>query len=150
MEAGFNKVETYTLMLLPGSEMYRQEQREKYGFVTKFRAIPKCFGYFDFLGEDICTGEVEEVVCGNNTLSFLDYVWCRELAFLVELFHNDGLFDLPIRLLKSLGIKVFDCIGCIRRGGVPHEVEALVADFRQETIGELWGREDILGEIFVR
>jgi len=144
IEAGFNKVETYTLMLLPGSEMDDREHREKFGFVSRYRVIPKCFGYFDYDGLDICAAEIEEVVAETNTLSYGDYLDCRILALLVGLFHNDGLFDLPLRFIKSLGVPVFDCIEGIPALPLPEGVARLIAEFRQETHDELWIRREDL------
>lgn len=144
IEAGFNRVETYTLMLLHGSELNSPETRERFGLVTRFRVIPRCFGYFDFAESRISVGEIEEVVVENNTMTFEDYVECRKLALLVVLFHNDGLFDLGIRLLKQLGVPVFNCISSITDGSADSRLADILACFSNETRSELWSsRQDL-------
>lgn len=144
IEAGFNRVETYTLMLLHGSELNSPETREKFGFVSKYRVIPRCFGYFDFCGDGISVGEIEEVVVANNTMTFDDYIECRKLALLVVLFHNGGLFDLGIRLLKLLGVRVFDCISSIADSSMDSRLAEFFTKFANETRDELWSnRQDL-------
>ncbi|OGT89676.1 MAG: hypothetical protein A2286_10180 [Gammaproteobacteria bacterium RIFOXYA12_FULL_61_12] len=138
LEAGFNKVETYTLMLLPGSELESQETRDRFGFQTRYRIIPKCFGYFEYDGETICTGEIEEVVVANDSLSFEDYLEARLLALLVVLFNNDGLFENALRFVKSLGIPVFDCIASVREIDLPEGLAGLLSEFQAESRDELW------------
>lgn len=144
IEADFNRVETYTLMLLHGSELNSPESREEFGLMTKYRIIPRCFGYFNFAGSEISVGEIEEVVVGNNTMTFEDYVECRKLALLVVLFHNDGLFEFGIRLLKLLGVPVFDCISSIADVNLDSRFADIMTSFSNETREELWSnRQDL-------
>lgn len=144
IEAGFNRVETYTLMLLHGSELNSPETREKFGLITKYRVIPRCFGYFDFAGSQISVGEIEEVVVASNTMTFEDYLECRKLALLVVLFHNGGLFELGIRLLKLLDVRVFDCISSIADDCLDSRLVTLFDKFYKETQDELWSdRHDL-------
>jgi radical SAM superfamily enzyme YgiQ (UPF0313 family) len=144
VEAGFNRVETYTLMLLHGSELNSPETREKFGLVTRYRVIPRCFGYFDFCGDRISVGEIEEVVIANNTMTFDDYIECRKLALLVVLFHNGGLFEFGIRLLKLLGVRIFDCISSITDSAMDSRLAEFFDKFANETRDELWtSRQDL-------
>lgn len=147
IEMGFNKVETYTLMLLHGSELDSQNTREQYQFVTKYRVIPRCFGHFDCLDTDISVGEIEEVVVATSTMPFEDYVVCRELALLVTLFYNDGVFEPAMRLLKSLKVPIMECIEAIHvQQWAGSDMAKIVREFSAETRNELWDSREKLSE----
>lgn len=146
---GFTQVCIYTLILLSGSEMHDRRTRAEHGFVTRYRIIPGCFGYFNFNELDICATEIEEVVVATNTLSFQDYLECRRLSFFVELFHNDALFLPVFDLLRSLGISGFDCLDRLAQVDLPGPVATLVDDFVGETAAELWDSAEELAA-FVR
>jgi len=138
IEAGFNKVEAYTLMLLYGSELDDVETRRKFGLKTSYRIIPRCFGHFDYDDDEVSVGEIEEVVIATNTMSFEDYVECRLLALLVVLFHNDGLFEPMLKVIKAAGVPVLDCILGVMAEKLPDGLQRIISDFRAETESELW------------
>ncbi|MCC4241916.1 B12-binding domain-containing radical SAM protein [Thalassospira povalilytica] len=146
LDAGFNKVEVYTLMLLPGSELDDAETREKFGLVTKYRAIPRCFGIFDIAGERFAEGEIEEVVVETNTMSFEEYVECRVYSLLIVLINNDGYFALARKLLNDNGIGMFEVIEHIydRQSTIPEKLKIIIDSFRAETRSELWDNQDDL------
>jgi radical SAM superfamily enzyme YgiQ (UPF0313 family) len=149
LEMGFNRVTIYTLMLLPGSELDERAVREKFGFQTRFRVVPKCFGYFDYDGSTLCGGEIEEVVVATDTLSFDDYVTCRIFSLLVETFFSDGFFDLPQKLLKSLGVPLFDPLKRLYAMDFAPRLSEIIESFVNETKDELWSERDDL-EAFLR
>ena len=60
----------YTLMLLDGSELNTPQQREKWGFKTKWRILPRDFVQLRN-GKRVL--EIEEVVVSSNTLDFGEY-----------------------------------------------------------------------------
>jgi radical SAM superfamily enzyme YgiQ (UPF0313 family) len=144
MEGGFNQVEVYTLMLLPGSEMNSAESRARFGLTTRFRLMPRCFGHFDYDGETLAVGEIEEVVVATNSMSFDEYVECRVTALFIAILHNDGLFSLTIELLKSLGIPFFRLVSAVRALALPPALAGVVREFRRETVDELWDDRDQL------
>lgn len=146
IEMGFNKVETYTLMLLPGSEMDSEETRCQFDLVTKYRIIPRCFGYFDYEDQNICVGEIEEVVVGNNTLPFDDYLICREIALLVVLFYNDGIFEPAMRLLKRLRVPIMNVIRDIHDHLADPAIVKILRGFSEETRNELWDSREGLAQ----
>ena len=51
IDAGFNKVIPYTMMMLPGSEMCTDESKTKYQMALRFRVLPRCFGFYEVCGE---------------------------------------------------------------------------------------------------
>lgn len=146
LEMNFNRISIYTLMLLPGAELNTLETREKYGFQTKYRVIPKCFGYYDYGDQVITAGEIEEVVVASDTLSFEDYQECRVLALLIEIFFNDGMFELVHKFIKSLDIPLFDLLKRIRALEFGSALNAVIENFSRETREELWADKDELEE----
>jgi radical SAM superfamily enzyme YgiQ (UPF0313 family) len=138
LEMGFNNVETYTLMLLYGTEMESAKQRALFDLRTKFRVIPRCFGHYDVLGQPVCVGEIEEVVIATRNMTYEEYVSCRKLALLVTLFHNDGYFDLGLRFLKQSGTPVIDAIKAVSKAIEASDLLSYFNRFAQDTQDELW------------
>jgi radical SAM superfamily enzyme YgiQ (UPF0313 family) len=145
MGANFNIIETYTLMLLPGSDMDTAESRKKFEFTTRFRAIPRCFGYFKLFNREIVVGEVEEVVISNATLTFDDYVKCRKTALVTTLIYNDGLFQPVMEILRKMDIAPFDMVKRILELSSNTGLAEIFDDFERETRDELWDDEGELG-----
>ena len=72
IDARFNHVNTYQLMMLPGTEIDSPEVRQKFDMNTRYRILPRCFGYYNILDKQIVAAEIEEVCVSTNTLSFED------------------------------------------------------------------------------
>lgn len=144
--AGFNKLEVYTLMLLDGSELNSEIYRKEFGLTSKFRVIPRCFGYFDFDGEIFSVGEIEEVVVATNTMKFEEYIQCRVYALLIVLFNNDGFFSVVRKFLLSLKINFLDLIELIYEGDFKEskKLKNIVKSFKDETVAELFDNFDDL------
>ena len=104
IDAGFNHVNTYQLMMLPGTEIDSPETRQQYEMKTRFRILPRCFGYYNVLGKQVVAAEIEEVCVSTNTLSFEDYIKCRKMHLLIHIYHNDGLFNTALEFIKILEI----------------------------------------------
>jgi len=138
MDAGFTTIAMYQMMLLPATEMNKIESREKYGFKSKFRLLPRCFGYYEFLGEKFYSAEIEEIVISHKSLSEADYLSCRVLNLLVTLFYNDGIFLEFHRLIKQLNGSSFDWIYSIFQSIPNSNFQELVHSFKLDTLGELW------------
>lgn len=138
IDAGFTTLAMYQMMLLPATEMNKIESREKYEFKSKFRLLPRCFGYFEFLGEKFYSAEIEEIVIAHKSLSEADYLSCRVLNLLVTLFYNDGVFLEFHRLIKQLNGSSFDWIYSIYQSIPDSNVQELVNSFKKDTLGELW------------
>ena len=67
------KTDTYTLMMLCGTELGRDEAIKKFKMKAKFRVLAKQFGeYFD---KKIL--EIEKICVETNTMSFQNYLNCR-------------------------------------------------------------------------
>ena len=96
---------TYTLMMLCGAELGRDEAINKYKLKSKFRVLPKQFG--EYCGKKIF--EVEQVCIGTSTMSYQDYLDCRNFSFFVRLFAQQ-IFTPVHKLTKKLGISWYSFI----------------------------------------
>ena len=61
---------TYTLMMLCGAELGRDEAIKKNKMISKYRILPKQFG--DYFGKKVF--EIEQVCVGTNTMSYQSYL----------------------------------------------------------------------------
>jgi len=142
VEADFNIVCLYQLMLLPGTDLASEESVERWGMMTRYRAIPRCYGHFELFGEQIVACEIERICVSNESLTFAQYLECRRMHLIVNLFYNDGIFKEVLRLLKSCGVRVYDWLERIYEDRSNPALNALFADFLEETRRELWDDRD--------
>jgi radical SAM superfamily enzyme YgiQ (UPF0313 family) len=94
---------TYTLMMLCGAELGRDEAIKKYGMKSKFRILPKEFGEYN--GKKIF--EIEQVCIGTNTMSFQSYLKCRNHSFVIKVLSQQIFSPIEI-LVKKFGISWFE------------------------------------------
>jgi hypothetical protein len=139
IDADFNQIRLFTLMILDGSELATQRERERFAMKTRYRVVPRSFGFYPFAGETLACAEIEEVCVENATLPFEDYLECRSFALTVALFYNDNIFIELTRLIREFGLKVSDWLLYVhgRRAGFPGDLRARYASFLTETKGEL-------------
>ena len=146
VEADFNTVVTYQLMILPGTEMGLQATKDKYKMVCKYRIQPRCFGVYDILGQQSPVAEIEEICVENNTLPYADYLRCRKMHFVINLFYNDGVFFELRKLLTILNISCWEWLYDIYNNFYSKEFHKLMNDFVSETENELWDNKSELDE----
>ena len=108
--AGLGVVRMYQLILLPQTELNTPDTRRKYQIETKFRINPRSFGKYSILGHEIVSIEHEEILVSSLSLSFTDYLHCRELDLTVEMLHNSGMFLELAGLCSHLGYSWFDLL----------------------------------------
>ena len=144
IDAGFTSLYMFQLMLLPGTELYTPEVREKYDMRTHYRVLPRCFGRYSVGDDKVITAEVEEIVTSTNLLPFEDYLYCRKLNLMVTIFYNDAVFQGLLKLLRYLGISRYTWIKALFdyefTGGLGETIKA----FFKETKDELWESRDEL------
>ena len=134
--ANIDFIKAFTLMLLDGSELATPEQRQKWGFVTKFRLLTMDFAE---LSNGRRVLETEEVVIGSNTLSYEEYVDLRVLAFALWIMTREGAYDGLLKFLKEHGTDVVELfLGVKNAVGAPARVVGVLDAFRRATIRELW------------
>ena len=148
IDARFNHVNTYQLMMLPGTEIYSPLTRNEYEMKTRYRILPRCFGYYQIFGKQIIAAEIEEVCVSTKTLSFEDYVKCRKMHLLIHLYHNDGLFTTVLEFIKFLKLSPYDWLEQLFEEKMTEGVIELFEKFEDDTRKELWlKREDLMQNI---
>lgn len=138
MDAGFPKINCYTLMLLPGSNMDEPETRETFAFEVKYRVFPRCFGHYRTLGEDVIAAEIERVVVATSTMSFDDYVACRRMHLILYSLYSDAIFSGLVKLLRILDIPLFSWMEIANSASIPADLQGLFDSFERAIRDELW------------
>lgn len=146
IESGFNHVNTYQLMLIPGTELTIPETRKKFEMVSRYRVMPRCFGNYSILGSLQHISDIEEVCVATNTLSFDDYVKARKMHLIINIFHNDGIFGSVMKLINHLNLSVFRWLELIFQEELEGELKLLFSDYEIETRNELWKEKKDLEE----
>ena len=85
LNAEIDKILVFSCMLLPGSEMYPQEERKKWSLKSKHRILPRDFAK---LSNGKIILETEEVVVGTEQMTFDEYVKLRLFNFLLNPHYN--------------------------------------------------------------
>jgi hypothetical protein len=144
VDAGFQKVIPYTMMMLPGSEMCTEDSKSKYEMELRFRILPRCFGHFEICGKRVVSAEIEEVCVATNTLPYADYLNCRKMHLMISIFYNDAVFSALLRFLRTSGVSIFRWLEILRDREVSGRLGDLIDNFEQATRNELWqNRSDL-------
>lgn len=148
IEAGFTNVYLFQLMLLPGTEVASEDSKARWDMVTRYRVLPRCYGHFNVLGQEVRAAEIEEICVGNDSLSFQDYLDCRVMHLIVTLFYNDGVFSTLLKLIRMKQLPIFRWLEAMIDAKPPERLATLFDSFRRATESELWkNRKDL--EAFV-
>jgi radical SAM superfamily enzyme YgiQ (UPF0313 family) len=110
VESEVVNVKSYQAMLLVGTEMASEKSRKDYEFVTKFRVMAGGAGVYYHKEVKIKALEVQEIVVGNNTMTFEDYLSCRLMDFTLEGFYNNAPYSELLKSFKSIGYSIFDLL----------------------------------------
>ncbi len=104
MDGHMDEVRMYQFILLAGTAGGSNEARLKYGYKTKWRALPRCFGKYKIFGREFPIAEIHEVCIEHKTMSHQDYLDCRKLNLIVEIFNNGKVFGELFRFSDYLGM----------------------------------------------
>jgi radical SAM superfamily enzyme YgiQ (UPF0313 family) len=110
VEANFDNIRMYQLIMLPQTKLNTPDTRRKYAMKSKHRIMPRSFGRYTLAGKSFIAIESEEIMVENSTLPFADYVACREMDLTVEILHNGKVYAEIQGLCRSLGLSWFDFI----------------------------------------
>lgn len=150
MDAGFNNIYLFQLMLLPGTDLATPETRAKFAMQSRFRVLPRCYGHFEVLSERLVAAEIEEICVASDSLGFEDYLVCRRLHLIITIFYNDGVFATLVTLLRALGVSLFRWMELIAETPPPGAgLKALFESFEKATRDELWESREPL-EAFIQ
>ncbi len=143
VEAGIDVVETYSCMLLNGTELNLPSSRAKHNIGSHFRVLPRDFAK---LGNGRVAVEIEEVVSSTNTMSFDDYKETRKLHLMVAVVYNGGGLSPLLRVLRQKKVSI---IGLLQKmvaniASAPAPVQAVFNSFARLTKEELWESEEAL------
>ena len=144
IDAGFNQIQPFQLMILPGTPMSAGSSKKSFELQTRFRVLPRCYGTYPFLDETIIAAEIEEVCVGCARLSFLDYLECRKFHLTIAAFYNDSVFGSFLRLIKSLGLSIFDWLEKINDSTLMSGLSEVYDSFLDFTESELWDNKEDL------
>jgi hypothetical protein len=146
VNAGVDKVLTYTLQINLGTDYDSQKYRDANGYVTRYRAYANCFGKYS--GETIL--EAEEVGVETDCFPEADYYRVRKLAFIVELVFNNAIFREFFRFLGDYGVKPFDFLYfCYEESEAPDSpLRSAIEAFLKETRAELFDTPEALLEYY--
>lgn len=144
VDANINFIKSYTLMLLAGSELATPQERERWGFSTRFRPLTMDFAE---LSNGRRVIEMEEVVVGSNTLTYEEYVDLRVFAFTLWIMTREAAYDALMKFLKQNHVDIVTWfLGVKNADGAPASVARVLDAFRQATIRELWDSPEAIVE----
>jgi radical SAM superfamily enzyme YgiQ (UPF0313 family) len=145
-DANMKFIPLYTLMILDGSVLATEESRNQWNLKTKFRVVPRCFGAYDFGGEEILSADIEEVCVENDTLPLDDYYEARSFALTMGIFYQDRILFELYNFLGNFGIKPSDILPVLheRRLGYSDGIRELFRSFDEATKTELWDSKEEL------
>jgi radical SAM superfamily enzyme YgiQ (UPF0313 family) len=142
VEANFDNIRMYQLIMLPQTKLNTTDMRNKFSIKSKHRIMPRSFGQYYLAGESFIAVESEEILIQNSTMTFDDYVACRELDLTVEIIHNGKVYLEIQGLCQALGISWFDFIIRFydRRRTYSAEITKLYDDFSNGMSARLWSQ----------
>jgi radical SAM superfamily enzyme YgiQ (UPF0313 family) len=144
VNAKFDNIRMYQLIMLPQTELNTPESRKKYGIKSKHRIMPRSFGRYKLEGHSFIAVESEEILIENFTLSFEDYIKCRELDLTVELLHNGKIYEEIQTFCENKELSWFDFILRFyeKRRKYTAEISLLYDEFKYGLTSRLWENSD--------
>ncbi len=136
LSTGVNRISAHQLMLLHGAPLANPDQREKFGFRTKFRIVARNIG--DYTGDPVI--ETEEMVIGTPTFTEADYYETRIFHLLLTVFFYEGNYEEAFQFAQSHGISGYDVIVRMQQllDKAPEAFRRVIAQFREESERELF------------
>jgi radical SAM superfamily enzyme YgiQ (UPF0313 family) len=134
------QTQTYTLMMLCGADLGRDEAIKKYKMKSKYRIIPKAFS--EYFGKK--TFEIERVCVGTSTMSYQSYLNCRNFSFIVRLLSHPFLYPVT-KLTQKIGLSWFEfsreLTETIQSENFKGKFKDIYEDFCKESHNELFETE---------
>ena len=146
VNANFDNIRMYQLIMLHQTELNTPSSRRKYAIKSKHRIMPRSFGRYSLAGNTFVAVESEEILYEHNTLPFEDYVRARELDFTVELLHNGRVYEELQSYCETAKLSWFDFILRFyeNRRNYGDDICKMYDDFREGLTDRLWGTRDEL------
>jgi radical SAM superfamily enzyme YgiQ (UPF0313 family) len=140
VDANFDNIRMYQLIMLPQTELNTPASRRKFGMKSKHRVMPRSFGRYRLAGHDFVAVESEEILFESLTLPFDDYIRCRELDLTVEVLHNGRIYEELQAYCETVGLSWFDFILRFyeNRRNYGADICKMYDDFREGLTCRLW------------
>ncbi|MEP7344427.1 MAG: cobalamin-dependent protein [Gemmatimonadaceae bacterium] len=145
LDTGVLRVSAHQLMLLHGAPLNNPDQRERFGFTTRFRVVARDVGDYG-VGEPVV--ETEEMVVESATLTFEDYLEVRVFHLLLSTFYYEGNIEEAFAFAKERGVKAFDIIVRLQQmlDRAPAGFRKVIDDFVVESKEELFETREAVVE----
>ncbi|MBI1252012.1 MAG: hypothetical protein GC189_11120 [Alphaproteobacteria bacterium] len=137
IETGVSRVSAHQLMLLHGAPLSDPDQREKFGFKTRYRVVARCLG--KYLSETPIV-ETEEMVVESSDFAFQDYLDTRVFHLLLTIYFYEGNFEEAFKFAREIGIRPFEVIKRMQDmlPTAPQALRDSIQDYLDENVGELF------------
>ncbi|MFI8437132.1 B12-binding domain-containing radical SAM protein [Streptomyces sp. NPDC079020] len=140
-----DRLNMFQLTLLPSSEMYAPAYRKRWGIGTKWRVMPRCFGRYTVLGQEVRAAELDEVSVELPNLSYEEYRECRVMDLLVASLYNGGVFGTILAVLRAHRISPMTWLAECRSQWHGEDLTRVITEFLAETNEQLWAdRQDLM------
>jgi radical SAM superfamily enzyme YgiQ (UPF0313 family) len=153
VESGQGVVRMYQLIMLQQTELNVPGNIRKYQLKTRYRITPRSYGRYRVFGKEFTCVEAEKICVGNGTMSYEEYLDCRELDMTVEILHNGGPFIDFWYLCQWLDYPWFDFLMKFhaQRKESGEGIKELYEEFRKDTMNGYWDtyedlQESVLGK----
>lgn len=140
VEANFDNIRMYQLIMLPQTELNTPENRRHYQMRSMHRIMPRSYGRYRLAGRELVSVESEEILVENSTMPFDDYVTCREMDLTVEILHNGRVYSELQGLCRNYGLSWFEFIMRFfeKRREYSGELRQMYDDFKASHTHRLW------------
>lgn len=144
MSANINELRIGQLMILPDTPMDALEYRRRFQLKTKFRILVKGFERVRVGDSYKNAVEYEEICVGTENLSFEDYMKCRILCLMVNIFYNNIFSQNTFSIFSDRKLSPFEYLKLIFDMEKPVALVALINQYTEALQEELFdSREDI-------
>lgn len=143
-ELGFDNLNINNIRVLPGSGIDTDEQRERFGFVTRHRFIPHSYGRYG----GAFVFESEEAIKGSAAMTETQMNGLKAVHFLVYLLWNSTFTKSLLTLGLRAGLNPLDVILHLRQGGQGALGEKVLAPLSAEHEAEWFDTEDDLRRFY--
>lgn len=143
-EFGYDSININNIRLLPGTGMETDDEREKYGFKTKYRLIPNSYGIYE--GEFVF--EIEESIRCSNTLKENEMNDLRRVHFLIYILCNSSYAKNLLKIGSVFGINPLNIILELQDKRQKFNYLNVLDDLHKESIEEWFPSEESINKYY--
>ncbi|MDP7196534.1 MAG: hypothetical protein QF864_10135, partial [SAR202 cluster bacterium] len=130
-----SRIDIHHLYLVHGAEMNDPETIKKYNMDIRYRVFVGAYGVYNIGDKKVPCTEINNVVVGNSTLSFDEFIECRIMNLLVKIFIDHDPFREVIGFVRRLNLSVFDLLITLKDKIIPKydSLTELISEFVEKT-----------------